>query len=169
MNKKKWLVLVIGVIALVALDQFTKYLATAYLMGQADIPLIKGVFELSYVENRGAAFGILQNRREFFLLMTAAAMIGLGWLYHRVPFQKRFYPILGILIALVAGAIGNLIDRSLNGFVVDFLYFKLINFPVFNVADIYVTVSSFLAIALILFVYRENELDEIFPSKKGEQ
>ena len=69
------------------------------------------------------------------------------------------------MILFVSGAIGNLIDRIVNNYVVDFFYFKLINFPIFNVADIYVTVAAFLFIFLCLFIYKEEDFEAIFPKK----
>ena len=70
-----------------------------------------------------------------------------------------------ILIFFVAGAIGNLIDRIVNNYVVDFFYFKLINFPIFNVADIYVTVAAFAFIILGIFYYKEEDFEMIFKKK----
>ena len=166
MKKLKWFWLLAGAVVLVLSDQFTKMLADTYLKNRAGIPLIEGVFELAYVENRGAAFGMLQNQRIFFLVLTVVALVALVYLYSKIPAEKKFYPLSVTVIFLIAGAVGNMIDRTLNGYVIDFLYFKLIDFPVFNVADIYVTVSCFVLIFLLLFFYKEEDLDRIFPSKK---
>lgn len=166
MKKLKWFWLLAGAVVLVLADQFTKMLADTYLKNRAGIPLIEGVFELAYVENRGAAFGMLQNQRIFFLVLTVVALVALVYLYSKIPAEKKFYPLSVTVIFLIAGAVGNMIDRTLNGYVIDFLYFKLIDFPVFNVADIYVTVSCFVLIFLLLFFYKEEDLDRIFPSKK---
>ena len=77
--------------------------------------------------------------------------------------SNRYYAILEILLVLIAsGAVGNMIDRVQFNYVVDFFYFKLIDFPIFNVADIYVTVSAILIMLLILFYYKEEELDDVF-------
>lgn len=166
MKKLKWFWLLAGAVVLVLADQFTKMLADTYLKNRAGIPLIEGVFELAYVENRGAAFGMLQNQRIFFLVLTVVALVALVYLYSKIPAEKKFYPLSVTVIFLIAGAVGNMIDRTLNGYVIDFLYFKLIDFPVFNVADIYVTVSCFVLIFLLLLFYKEEDLDRIFPSKK---
>ena len=72
-----------------------------------------------------------------------------------------------VLIFFIAGAIGNLIDRICNKYVIDFLYFKLINFPIFNVADIYVTCAAFAMMALGLFYYKDEDIDAIFPALKN--
>ena len=150
-----------GLIAATFLDQFTKKLAVDRLMGNPPIVLIPGVFELRYVENRGAAFGMLQGGRIIFFILTAIVLCGILYILKILPLTRRFLPLAATLSLLFYGAVGNLIDRVLNGFVVDFLYFSLIDFPVFNVADIYVTVSAFLLMYLFFFFYRENELSFI--------
>lgn len=160
MKRKIWAtaISIIVVALLIWLDQWTKGLAVRYLKGGRGIELIPGVFELTYLENRGAAFGMMQNQQFFFLIMTAIVLVGVVYLYIRMPFERRYFPIRGTLTVFVAGAIGNLIDRLVLGYVVDFFYFSLIDFPVFNVADCYVTVTVFVLILLFLFVYKEEDL-----------
>lgn len=160
MKKKIWATAIslVVVALLIWLDQWTKGLAVQYLKGAQSIELIPGVFELSYTENRGAAFGMMQNQQVFFLIMTAIVLIGVAYLYIKMPFERRYLPFRATLTVFVAGAIGNLIDRLILGYVVDFLYFSLIDFPVFNVADCYVTVTVFVFVLLFLFVYKEEEL-----------
>lgn len=160
-KKSAWAKAGIAVAFLIFLDQITKYMAQSGLKDQPSIPIIKGVFELSYVENRGAAFGIMQNQQWFFILVTAVVLAALGWIFHKLPVERRYLPLSCCMTALTAGAVGNLIDRVRLNYVVDFFYFKLIDFPVFNVADIYVVVSIILIALLILFYYKEEELDEI--------
>lgn len=158
---KGWLMGAAAVILLVLLDQWTKFLAVTHLKNQPAIPLWKDVFELSYVENRGAAFGMMQNRQIFFLILTAVVVVFLLFFLMRMPEGKRYLPGRVTLLFLGAGAVGNFIDRISQGYVVDFFYFKWIDFPVFNVADIYVTVSVAVLAYLLLFYYSEEELDEI--------
>lgn len=153
---------------LTAIDQWTKRLAVLHLKGQAPFVLWEGVFELDYLENRGAAFGIFQGQKAAFLICTVL-ILGLVALYYcRLPKGRRFAPTRLVGILLAAGAVGNMIDRAVNSYVVDFLYFKLIDFPVFNVADCYVTVGAALLALLILFYYKEEEL-EFFSIKKKEK
>lgn len=154
------------VLVLVFLDQWTKYLAAAYLKGNAPIVILKNVFELSYLENRGAAFGIFQNQRWIFLILTFVIMMALLYLYGKLPAVKRYLPMRGCLIVVFAGALGNMIDRMINGYVVDFFYFKLIDFPVFNVADVYVTVTVIVAVFLFLFYYEEEEFWELMKQNR---
>lgn len=148
----------IGVALAIGLDQWTKYLVSADLKGKNPLVLWKGVFELQYLENRGAAFGMLQGKQFFFFLVAAVVLIMAVYLLWRMPAQRRYLPLLVCLCLIVSGAVGNMIDRVRLGYVVDFFYFKLINFPIFNVADCYVTVATALVVILILFRYKEEEL-----------
>lgn len=153
-------------LALIGLDQWTKVLAVKHLMGQEPMVIWDGVFELHYLENRGAAFGILQGQKVVFLICTAAVLAILAFYYNRMPTEKRYLPMRIVGILLGAGAVGNLIDRMTQSYVVDFLYFKLIDFPIFNVADCYVTVGAILLAILILFVYKDEELGFLSLKKK---
>ena len=156
----------ISVVVLVCIDQFTKYLVVGHLKDRPAYVLIRNIFQLEYLENRGAAFGILQNQRVFFyisvLLITAAVI----WFYSKVPMERKYLPLRICIIGICAGAIGNMIDRIYLGYVVDFFYFNLIDFPIFNVADIYVTVSTIVLVILILFYYQEDEFEEMFHRRK---
>ena len=149
---------IVTAVVLVLLDQWTKYLAVLHLKGQSAIVLWEGVFEFHYLENRGAAFGILQGQKGVFLVCTVLILFLIAFFYIRMPEGKRFFLMRTVAVLLAAGAVGNLIDRMRYSYVVDFLYFKLIDFPVFNVADCYVTVGAVLLAVLILFVYKEEEL-----------
>ena len=141
-------------------------LALQNLKGQEPITIIPDVFQLLYVENRGAAFGILQNKQWVFLIITAIVLAALIWALPRMSRERHFLPLRLCLCFIGAGAVGNMIDRIFRGYVVDFFYFKLIDFPVFNVADIYVTTSAIVLIFLIVFLYKEEDFDRLF-SKKG--
>jgi signal peptidase II len=161
MNKKLNVIIktVIVIVALIGLDQWTKSLAVKYLANQTPIVLIDGVFELNYTTNKGAAFGILQNHQIMFAILTVAVVIFLAVIFLKIPQKKKYMPLNVCIAVLIAGAIGNLIDRLSLGYVVDFLYFKLINFPIFNVADIYVTCSAVVLLFVMLFVYKEEDLN----------
>ncbi len=142
---------------LVFIDRMTKICAVRYLKPNGPVPIIRGVFELQYLENTGAAFGILKNRQILFIVGTLLIMAAVIWFYFKIPDNRRFLPLRIISTTVVAGAVGNLIDRVSQGYVVDFFYFKLIDFPIFNVADIYVTVSSVIFLFLMLFYYKEED------------
>ena len=162
---KKYLSAFISIIVLIFIDQYTKILAITHLKDQEPFVIWDGVFELRYLENRGAAFGILQNQQLFFVIMTAIVLAVILFLFKRTPDTKRYLPLRLTAVFITAGAIGNMIDRVLRGYVVDFFYFSLIDFPIFNVADIYVTVTFFVLAILLLFFYKDEEL-EIYSFKK---
>lgn len=147
-----------GFILLVLLDQWTKSLSVVHLKGQTPFVLIDGVLEFYYLENHGAAFSLLQDATVFFLIVALAALAAIALILHRMPRTRAFLLPRILLVCIAAGALGNLIDRMMLGYVRDFIYFSLINFPVFNVADIYVTVSVALLMVLMLFVYKEEDL-----------
>ncbi len=151
--------------ALTLLDQLTKLLAVRYLKGQENLVLIPGVFELEYLENYGAAFGSFQGMRIPLIVLTLALLGILVWKYIQIPPGRRFCLLRVSLIVLTAGACGNLIDRIVRGYVVDFLYFTPINFPKFNVADCYVVGSVIVLAILLLFVYKEEEISFLFRIK----
>lgn len=154
-------------VLLIFLDQFTKLLAVKHLKGQNPFIIWENVFELRYLENRGAAFGIMQGQKVFFIIFTSIALVGITWFYLKmIPTDKKYFFLDVISVLLFSGAIGNLIDRVRLNYVIDFLYFRLIDFPIFNVADIYVTVAAFAMFGLGLFYYKDEDYDLIFPSKK---
>lgn len=161
---KQWVKMLVGIALLVLFDQMTKLWAIAALKGAGSIPLISGVLELLYIENRGAAFGILQNQRWFFLVITVVVLAALCWFMPRIPKERRFLGLHICAYGIGAGAVGNMIDRIFRGYVVDFIYVKLIDFPVFNVADIYVTCAAVGLIFLVLFYYKDEDFERIFPS-----
>lgn len=168
LRKKLFLLLdVAGIIALVLFDQYTKMLAVVHLKDKPAFPIINGVLELNYLENKGAAFGMLQNQKAFFIFVAFVILGVIGYVLYRMPDEKK-YRMLHLLLSLIAaGAIGNMIDRIRFDYVVDFIYFVLINFPIFNVADIYVSVSTVVLVILLLFVYQENDLSFIgFKQKR---
>ncbi len=152
---------------LVALDQCTKYLAVLHLKDKPAMTVINGVLELNYLENKGAAFGILQNQRMFFIFVAVVILLVIGYILYKTP-NSRKYNLMHILLSLIAsGAVGNLIDRVRFDHVVDFLYISLINFPIFNVADIYVSAATVVLVFALLFYYKENDLRFIgFKQKK---
>ena len=165
---KRYGILAVCSALLIALDQWAKSMAYSTLRVNGPLVLIKGVFELLYSENRGAAFGILQGKQWFFLIIAVIVVAAAVYAVFRMPASKKYLPLHLIAMFLSAGAIGNMIDRFTRGYVVDFLYFKLIDFPIFNVADCYVTVSMFFFILLFLFLYKEEDLNCLSGRKERE-
>ena len=164
-----YLAALIIALAGIFLDQITKYLAVVHLKGKEAYVLWDQVFQLEYLENRGAAFGMLQNQQIFFFFSVILISVVVVWFYLRVPMEKKFLPLRLCAVFIMAGAYGNFIDRLRLGYVIDFFYFKLIDFPVFNVADIYVTVAAFMLVVLILFFYQEEDLNRVFSKKKEQE
>lgn len=151
-------------VCLIVFDQITKKIVLARLVGQPYV-LIEGVFEFRYLENRGAAFGILQNSIPFFLVIAVVILIVVLWCFLRLPAGRHYLPLNIALLLLFSGAIGNMIDRIFRRFVVDFMYFRLIDFPIFNVADCYVTIGAALVIISVIFVYKDGDLAWLRPGK----
>lgn len=155
----KYIKAFVGTVVLILIDQLSKYWAVSALKGKEPIVIWENVFELQYLENRGMAFGLFQNKIAFFVILTLIILTGIIMYYRKIPDTKRMLPMRIALVGLAAGAVGNLIDRVINNYVIDFLYFKLIDFPIFNIADCYVTISLFILIILVLFYYKEEELN----------
>ena len=151
---------------LTGIDQITKLWAVNALKGQEAISLIPGVFEFSYLENKGAAFGIFQDKQWLFLGAGIIIMVVLVIFFTRVPKKRENLPLLITMVVVASGAVGNMIDRTCYGYVIDFLYFSLIDFPAFNVADIYVSVGTAVLAVLILFYYKDEDLERMLPKKE---
>ncbi len=142
-----WLILIIALI----LDQGSKWLAQTRLSLVETVPLVKGVFHLTYVRNTGAAFSILKNQQMLLILITSAVMLMLAlWLIRLVP-QPGSAALKLSLIFILAGGVGNLIDRVRLNYVVDLFDFRLINYPIFNIADCLIVVGTLLLGWLVLF------------------
>ena len=156
--KKKLLCMDVLLLALlIAADQITKKLAVIRLKDQPSFVLIDGILELSYLENKGAAFGILQDQKLFFVVIACVFLAVILYVLLRAPGERKYVRLHLLLICIASGAIGNMADRLRLGYVVDFIYFSLIDFPVFNVADIYVTVAIALFAISVLFLYKEED------------
>ena len=110
-----------------------------------------------------------RGKQYFFLLIAVLVMACAIYAISRMPATRKYLPLHVVAMFLCAGAVGNMIDRFTRGYVVDFLYFKLIDFPIFNVADCYVTVSMFFFLFLFLFHYKEEDLQCLSYRKKEEQ
>ncbi len=174
MNKKFWYIgSVILMAVLVFIDQITKFLARRDLADGA-FSIIDKVFSLSLVKNKGAAWGILQGRVDILSIVSIILVIAIAFFFIKIPKDKKFNIIRVLCVFVSAGAIGNIIDRIGFGEVTDFLYIELINFPVFNIADCYITFSMFIFVFLLLFKYKDEDLDfisfkRLFGKEKKEQ
>ena len=137
------------VLVLVGIDQWTKYLITEHFALGETKALIPGVLHLSYVRNTGAAFGILQNHRWVFMVLSSIAIIGVFvclWV-----FARRCALFCTALAMIAGGGIGNMIDRCRLGYVTDFIDLRFIDFAVFNAADSFVCIGCALLLFYLLF------------------
>jgi len=146
-------IIIIIIIGLVA-DRLTKWWALKDLANGKSIEIIPDFFSFSYLENRGAAFGIFQNMLIILVIITACVLIGL--VYYLIKYKPKSKLLRVSFAMIICGAIGNLIDRVNYNFVVDFIlvHYKQHNFPTFNVADIFVVVGTML---LALCIIKEEE------------
>ena len=179
MKKNKvilYITFLLTTLGLIALDQYSKVLAIDHLKDKEPIVIIKGIFELLYVENKGAAYGMLAGKISFFLVITFILVPVIIYSIFKISsiieyfgekVNTKAFKILQLdMIIILAGAIGNCIDRVTKGYVVDYFYFKLIDFPVFNVADCYITVAVAVMLIMCFFVLKDKELDYFMGSKK---
>ena len=157
-------------IVLILIDQVSKYWAKTDIREDGPFTIIPKVLKLQYHENDGAVWGILSGRMSFLVILTIIMIMILSFFYLKIPSKKRYLPIRIIWVFIMAGAVGNFIDRIRLGYVVDFIYFELINFPLFNLADSYLTVSCALLLILAIFYYKDKDfefIDTVFTTKKA--
>lgn len=147
----------VSILFLIGVDQITKiWAATALAQANRVISVIDGVFELRYAENPGVAFSMLEGQRWIFIPITILIGSVFFIILFRSPLRKyKLFVITCVLI--LAGAAGNLIDRVAYGYVIDFLYFRLIDFPIFNFADCCVVIGAGLLFVFVLFVMEEDD------------
>ena len=143
-------------LVLVGVDQASKLWAIANLKNGGSISVIPNVFEFHYTDNRGVAFSMLQGQRWLFIPLTIIVSLLILVILLRSPLRR--YKLFSFTCVLIlAGAVGNLIDRIFYGFVVDFLYFSLIDFPIFNFADCCVVIGAILLFTFTLFGLKGEE------------
>lgn len=139
------------------LDQGSKYFVLTRLKNTPDIILIPGVLQLHYLENRGMAFGLFEGKIPVFVILCVLFFCVFFYVYARIPRTGYYLPLTITSLIMASGALGNFIDRVFRKYVVDFIYFSLIDFPVFNMADIYVVCSGILLVILVCFKYKNDE------------
>lgn len=159
----------LGFLFLLGADQASKYLAVRFLKGTPGIPVIPGVFELYYLENDGAAFGMLEEIQAVFILAALLILGVCAWVCHRCPQEKRYRALKALCVVIGAGAAGNMLDRFLHGWVIDFLYVSLIDFPVFNLADCFICAGIALLAVLLLTYYKDDSFSFLLPKGKEDR
>ncbi len=154
-----------GIIAAfaIALDQISKYIVVKQLKPVGTAAFIPYLIGFRYIENTGAAFGMMQGYRWLFITLSSVAIIAIS--VFLVVSRKKIHMLTGIGFAMiVGGGIGNQIDRILNGFVVDFIEFQFVEFAVFNIADSFVTIGAVIVIICALFIDKD-----LFSSDMGKK
>ena len=147
---------IIIIVSGIVLDQITKVIARAYLQPKGSVTIIKDFFKFTYVENRGGAWGAFSGKLWLFIIITLAAIGFLAYLMKDFDLKNNaFYSV--ALALVISGAIGNFIDRVIFKYVTDFLDFYIFgyDFPVFNVADICITIGVIMLLVKITFFSKE--------------
>lgn len=158
MKRKRILFLVCWLIPLLLIDQLTKYYARN-VISKKTINILDNVLEFRFLKNTGAAWGSFSSMTSMLVFITIIMIMAVLFVYMLIPLNRKMFPLRILLVFIITGAVGNLIDRIVFKYVTDFIYFKLINFPIFNVADIYVTCSAVIMAVLILFYYKDEDFE----------
>ena len=160
---KRFTIDIILLAVLTVIDRLTKIWAVDRLKGAEPIPIIKNVLELYYLPNgnTGAAFGMLSGHRMLFLVIAIAVVAVIIYFVYNMPSDRKYKAIEILLIFIAAGGAGNMIDRFIQGYVVDFIYISCINFPIFNVADMYVSVCTVLMVIIVLFKLKDDDYEKL--------
>ena len=150
---KKKIILAVASIAIIMLDQISKLI-----MIDKNINILPQVLSFSYTQNTGVAFGLISNNIIFVIIFNIV-ILGIIIKFLKENNESIDYTVLVSLILILSGGIGNLIDRILKGYVVDFIKFDFINFPIFNVADISITLGIFILVIIIVkqMIQNKNE------------
>ena len=153
--KKARYVLIAGILLV---DQLVKYVVRSHMYVGESIPVIQGVFHLTYVRNTGAAFNLFEGMSMFLQIVTFFALVFAVWFMEK--HLQRHWTLLLSMILIISGGAGNLLDRLFLGYVTDLFEFRLIHFPVFNVADIAICVGCFILVLYTFLVDRPAEEKE---------
>ena len=157
-----WIILLVLIIFA---DQLSKWLVVALLQGKESVYVIPGVLRFTYVENDGAAFGMLDDHRWVFLVLSTVMIIAL--IFYIVKYKPSSKWVMTSLILIVGGGIGNMIDRIRLGYVVDFFKTEFMDFAVFNVADCFITVGAVLLGVYVIFF--EPKVEKRLKAEKEAQ
>ncbi len=168
-NSKKsfhYILVCFFMVFLAALDQILKLLVIKNIKPYHDeVKVLGNYIVLYHIKNSGTAWGLLSNRIPFLIVVTIVVFIFIFILYHNLDFRSRYLPIIICLTFISGGAIGNMIDRIRLHYVTDYIYIKFINFPVFNFADMCITIPVFLLLLFMIFKYNSDDFD-VFTGNK---
>lgn len=141
---------------LCGLDQAVKLWAQSSLVPGRDREILGSFLVLHLLKNQGGAFSVLEGHRMVLIITAVILICIMTAVFIKIPFDRKYQPLRASIVLVIAGGLGNLIDRLMYGCVIDFIYIRIINFPVFNLADIYITVGVFMMLILLIFVYKED-------------
>lgn len=159
-NKKRlYFFDILTIIIIIAGDRVSKFFVLKNLLDRPSYSLIPGVCELRYYQNYGLAFGLFSGQKIFLLSIAAFAVIVCGYLIFKMPSKKAYSKASIFLSMIIAGTIGNMADRIMYGYVIDFIYLKFKIFPIFNISDIFITLSVLIMLFLLIFHYHERDLN----------
>ena len=153
------------VLLVVLFDRATKMLAVKHLMPISTYPLIQDVLHLTYVENTGAAFGMLKDHRWVFMVFSILMLVVLAVVVYKYKSDIHTLMMTGISF-VIGGGIGNMIDRTVFGYVVDFIDFRIINFAVFNVADTFICIG--VGLIILDVVLKKSKISFLYDTKANE-
>ena len=160
----------IVVAILVVIDQISKLWIVKNMVPYKDEKkVIDGVFSLRFIKNSGAAWGSFSGKTILLLVISIILIVAMLYVYKNIIFENKYLELKICILFILGGAIGNMIDRIRLGFVIDFIEAKFINFPIFNFADICVTVCMFVVLALFLFKYKDEDMDVMLARKKSDK
>ena len=140
------------------IDQISKYMIRSSMALGDSRDVIPGIFQIYYHENTGATWGMLKGQTVFFIFMAVVICAVLLFLVFRIPEGKKYIRMHIALSLVFSGAIGNTIDRIAKKSVTDFIYAKIIDFPIFNIADTYIVIATFWLIIQVLFIFKDEDL-----------
>ena len=166
---KKYLYLndIVLFILCITVDRVCKFFAASRLKDRASVSLIDSFLELRYTENTGAAFGVLKDQTSFFVLISVVIIFTGLYFLVKSPGKRKYIPTHIFISLILCGSVGNTVDRIIYGSVIDYIYFSAVDFPIFNIADIYSTVGTLGLIIVLVFIFKEDDLNFLrFKEKK---
>lgn len=165
-----WILDVLVFIVAIAADRITKNITISKLQVGEAVDVIPGVFQFLHVENTGASWGMFKGGAVVFIILAFAVSLVLIFFITRIPGKTKYIRLHLAMSLIISGAIGNVIDRLQKGSVTDFLYAQFINFPVFNVADIFIVCATIWLMIMTLFIFKDDDLEFLSSLKsKGKK
>ncbi len=145
-------------ILLNVVDRLSKF-AAVYFCENENFIIIKDAFEITYMQNTGGALGILNNQRFFFIFISVLFICLIIFFMLAMPDERKFNALHIWLSFILSGTIGNVADRIIYGYVIDIIYISKINFPVFNLSDVFMSMGTIFLVIIVLFRLKEKDFE----------